>query len=73
MRQQVLGADRAQQLQDSEQVQADWEQRSAAFLAAMRPGADVDSLLRGLYSEQELPAARAYNLERLRAQAGATR
>ncbi|NHZ97263.1 lipase secretion chaperone [Massilia sp. CCM 8734] len=73
LRQQVLGADRAQQLQDTEQVRADWEQRSAAFLAAMRPGADVDSLLRGLYSEQELPAARAYNLERLRAQAGATR
>lgn len=68
LRQQVLGADRAQQLQGTEQVQADWEQRSAAFLAAVKPGSDMESLLRGLYSEQEMPAARAYNLERLRSQ-----
>ncbi|NHZ88601.1 hypothetical protein F2P45_06120 [Massilia sp. CCM 8733] len=68
LRQQVLGAERAQQLQDTEQVQSDWEQRSAAFLAAVKPGSDMESLLRGLYSEQEMPAARAYNMERLRSQ-----
>ncbi|HEX8615258.1 MAG TPA: lipase secretion chaperone [Telluria sp.] len=74
LRLQVLGPERAQQLQDTEQVQADWEQRSAAFLAAARPGTDMESLLRGLYSEQEMPAARAYNLARLRSeQAGAAR
>ncbi|CUI04742.1 hypothetical protein BN2497_4261 [Janthinobacterium sp. CG23_2] len=66
LREQVLGPDRARQLQDTEQVQSDWEQRSRSFLAAAQPGADVEGLLRGLYSEQEMPAARAYNLERLR-------
>jgi lipase chaperone LimK len=74
LRQQVLGADRAQQLQNTEQVRSDWEQRSAAFLAAAKPGVDTESLLRGLYLEEEMPAARAYNLERLRSrQPGAAR
>lgn len=66
VRRQALGDERAQHLQDTEQVRADWEQRSDAFLAAVRPGADLEALLRGLYSEQEMAAARAYNLERLR-------
>lgn len=66
LRQQVLGADRAQQMHNTEQVRADWDQRSAAFLAAAKPGTDTESLLRGLYLEEEMPAARAYNLERLR-------
>lgn len=72
LREQVLGVDRAQQLQETEQVRSDWEQRSAAFLAAARPGTDTETLLRTLYSEQELPAARAYNQERLRSRQAST-
>ncbi|MDQ1815938.1 lipase secretion chaperone [Massilia sp. CCM 9210] len=71
LRTQMLGADRAQQLHDTELVQSDWEQRSRTFLAAAQPGVDMEALLRDLYSEQEMPAARAYNLERLRSQQAA--
>lgn len=74
VREQVLGADAAANLNEMERYQVEWERRSKEFdekkaalpepASAVGTHEAVDALLRQIYREPELAAARAYNLAR---------
>lgn len=72
LREQHLGPEGASSIGEMETHKADWERRQQAFvqqlsqiaqmnLSAQQKQDRVEALLRTLYSEEELPAARAYH------------